>query len=799
MLPEKKFNQDRVSGLFDVLAYDDKSGLFWCDDGALGYGFHCRPLLGADQNLQNQVNSLFALELPHNTAIQIVLYSSGNLNDVLSEYRYLRDGQQDSLLRGAVNSRIKFLKRLSHEPQPGQAPARAIKLVITAKVPVTGAEPSPVDIEKVGDLRILFQKSLDSIGLMPSPMDASSYLQCMREILMKGDEASWADGRNVEAEEDKPLSEQIVDWDKALTASHKGVGIGDTKIRTLSVKQFPKSTYPGYGLNYLGDVMSGARGIRSHFVVSATLFFPDATKLRANMDLKRQVTVGQATGPLVKFAPIIALKRESFEVLNAALDDGDRLAQIYFSVSVFGKTFEQADEAASAVRSYLSEYNFQLIPDKFYVLPLLLNSLPFGADVKAVRGLFRYKTMATRQFTTLLPMFGDWVGTGTPVQTLISRNGQLQSLDMYDSSTNFNSVVAAQSGSGKSFFVASMIFSYATMNASVWVIDIGRSYLKLCQILGGDFIHFGEDSDVCLNPFELVGNYDKESDLLVGLVVAMAAPTQPLTDHQTANLRRIMGDVWKQLGKKMSVDSIAEACLSSDDRRIQDVGEQLYPFTTRGEYGRYFNGRNNVDFKNRLTVLELDDLQGREHLQQVVLLQLIYQIQQACYFGDKNQRKVTIIDESWALLSKGTVGLFVENGFRRFRKVNASATVISQGIDDFHATKSGQAIVENSSNMYLLKQKGDAIDRLKSQNKLPLNEFEMSILKTVSTVPGYYSELYCVTERGRGVGRLIVDPYQYLLFSTKAQDVAAVEAYAREGMEMNDAICAVLRDRGIDA
>jgi conjugal transfer ATP-binding protein TraC len=431
------------------------------------------------------------------------------------------------------------------------------------------------------------------------------------------------------------------------------------------------------------------------------------------------------------------------------------------------------------------------------VLPLFLNSVPLGADIKQVQGLWRYKTMASRQFSTLLPLFADWKGTGTPVQNMISRNGQLQNICMFDSTTNFNSVVAASSGSGKSFFVASMIMSYLSCGGRVWVIDVGRSYLGICSLVGGDFIHFGPDTNVCLNPFELVENYQEESDLLVGLVIAMAAPTQKLTDQQIANLRRIMSDCWDSFGRGMTIDHIEERCLASDDQRIRDVGEQLFSFSSKGEYGRYFNGKNNVSFRNRLTVLELDDLQGREHLQQVVLLQLIFQIQQAAYFGDLEQRKLTIVDESWSLLSKGEVGHFIEHGFRRFRKVGTSATVISQGIEDFHSSSVGRAIVENSANMYLLRQKGDSIQRLKKESKLPMSDGEFDLLKTVHTSPGNYSELFFITEYGRGIGRLIVDPFQQLLFSTKAEDVQAIRRYKERGLPVEEAINGVLKDRGM--
>jgi len=99
--------------------------------------------------------------------------------------------------------------------------------------------------------------------------------------------------------------------------------------------------------------------------------------------------------------------------------------------------------------------------------------------------------------------------------------------------------------------------------------------------------------------------------------------------------------------------------LKFDDRRLKDIGTQLYPFTSEGGYGRYFKKGNNVSFKNKFTVLELDELQGKKHLRQVILLQLILQIQHDVYLGDRSRKKIVVVDEAWDLLKEGEVASFI--------------------------------------------------------------------------------------------------------------------------------------------
>ena len=456
---------------------------------------------------------------------------------------------------------------------------------------------------------------------------------------------------------------------------------------------------------------------------------------------------------------------------------------------------EDEAQAVSNARVYFRELGFQLMEDKYFCLQFFLNCLPFGADRLAIHESNRYRTLGTRHAIPLLPLFADWPGTGTPTLNFVSRNGQLVNVSLFDSGSNYNCCIAAQSGSGKSFLANEIIVNYLGEGARIWVIDVGRSYQNLCETLDGDFMAFSADKPICLNPFELVRSWEEEADVVAGLVTAMAAPTEKLSDYQTAGLKRVLKSVWDSKGQSMTVDDIAKALCAETDQRLTDVGEQLFPFTTQGEYGRFFNGQNNVRFTNDFTVLELEELKGRKHLQQVVLLQLIYQIQQEMYLGERDRPKIVIIDESWDLLGMGDAATFMEHGYRRFRKYGGAAVTITQSVNDLYRSPTGRAIVENSANMYLLGQKAEAIEALKAERRLPLSEGGYSLLKTVHTLPGVYSEVFFITERGTGIGRLVVDPFKRILFSTRADEVNAIRQLRRQGLSLQEAVHTLMAEK----
>ena len=99
-------------------------------------------------------------------------------------------------------------------------------------------------------------------------------------------------------------------------------------------------------------------------------------------------------------------------------------------------------------------------------------------------------------------------------------------------------IVAGTSGSGKSMFLNEVAASYLAGGAQVWIIDIGRSYEKLCRLLGGEFLEFGvEAAPLCLNPFAAVNRIETDMELLEPLLALMISPGRTLPEYQRACLQ----------------------------------------------------------------------------------------------------------------------------------------------------------------------------------------------------------------------------------------------------------------------
>ena len=795
--------EERGSSLFPAAAINPDTSMILGTDATAGFVWRCSPLCYEDERIMERLGGFLNDEYPESTVLQFCLYRSPDITAEMYSYKALRRSCADPFLREVTDERVRFIRRHSRKNLVGRSFDNGIihscRLAVALKIPLADEIPTSEEEQKILASGEKVQAHLRNLGLYPQRMDAGEYIRFMQTVMCRGSEALWRrTPENSSWQRDRLISEQILDPDIHLMVHRDHLHLGRRNyIRTLSARRLPEYVYPGSAVSYVGDILSGLSAVKANYMVTVNLFYPNAESARQSLERKRQFAVQQASGPILKFVPVLGKKKTAFDQMSESMHNGHRPVRLSYTVTLASTGLKRLNALSTSLRNIWREQHFELMTDDCCQLPAFLNALPFGGDHRSVRDLFLYFTITSQMAAPLLPIMGEWRGTGTPHVELFSRNGQLMSVSLHDSHTNKNAVIAAESGSGKSFFANELIMSYLSEGAQIWVIDAGKSYKNICEILGGDFLQFDESSGVCLNPFLLIRDYGEDEDALVALIQNMASQTNSLDEFQKSALRRIMQELFQKLGNRLTIDDIRNRCLESDDKRINDLGSQLYPFCSEGSYGRFFNGASSIDFRNRFTVLELDELNGRRHLRQVVLLQLIYQIQQQVFLGDRGRKKIILIDEAWDLLKDGDVSLFLEHAYRKFRKYGGSAVIATQSVNDLYSTPAGQAIAENSATMFLLGQNAEAVESVKRSGRLVMSEGAYQLLKTVHTMSGVYSEIFIKSELGIGVGRLIVSDFQKLLYSTSPEDVRDIARYRDAGLSVAEAVHQVLADRGI--
>ncbi len=552
----------------------------------------------------------------------------------------------------------------------------------------------------------------------------------------------------------------------------------------------------GQAYAYLGEVMSGSNGLRDPTLLCMNLWFRDRESEAASIQKETMWLTNQSGQAITRFRPEILDQKRSFDLASKQIGDGDRIIRMCFGMVVITPDEKTSLAAVANAQAYMRTFGFKMMEDKYLCAPMFGNFMPFGTDVVSHAALRRWKRTTARGAVPLLPVMAEWRGTGTPSLLLVSRNGQLMSLSNWDSDTNFNCAIAAESGSGKSFLAQTLLQNARMTGDRFWIVDKGKSYTNIVEMMGGQRLSFGPSSGLCLNPWTIVDDYEADEDLLYSLISAMAAMNDPLSDVQSAEVKRLMRLTFNSVGREaMTIDHLAHVLLQQTDPRIRDVGTQLHPFTREGGYGRLFYGRNNYEVDNPVILLELDDLEGRAHLQRVVLLQLMFQIRREMGRLPRTVRKYLLIDEAWELLAGNgiaggadPVADFVGKAYRQFRKHGGGALTITQSISDYFQNEVTRTIWANSAHKWLLGQRPEAIEAAKREGQLDIGDHGFRLLRGVHTVKGEYSEIFMHTPQGYGVGRLIVPPVFRKLFSTTATDVGRIAEMRERGMPLMKAI-----------
>ena len=698
--------QEFTDQLISVRAYQPEEALFLCDDKHLFFGFLCASLNGLDSGLDARLNGLLNQDWPTDTLVQCGLTLSPDLNQTLSQLRKIQQ-ETNSEFKSMLEQNIRQLEDGIKNPVTNGQKLRRGCLWMTVKIPIGQLSPQNDEIISVSRLQQTFSAGLETAGLASLAMDQNDWLRLNRILINHPEYSQWNNGPV--SINDQALNEQVFDPDTPLQVEHDHLvlGTGNKKrfVKVLVAKHLPSFAPLGIAFNFMGDSQNGHRGIKCYAQIHTLLHFPDLRQLETTLNNRQRIAIQQASGPITRFEPRLLERKKDFDVLFEALNKGDAPLKLTFALVLYCDSLKEANMLSSNACSYYRELGFMLYEDVYFMLPMFLNTLPGNAQKATQTIAMHEKTLATRHAVSLLPLFDDWPGHQEVLMNLVSRRGQLMNLSLFESNSNYNGIIAATSGAGKTVLVNEMISNILIRGGQCWALDIGEGYKKLCQHFDGLFLDFDQGSNIGMNPFALVHDYEEEGDILLALIIAMVSPREPLTPYQEASLREQIRELWERESTDSNIDLLQERLRQHPDERITDLAVQLSAFTSKGEYGRFFSGDNTLDINQSFTVLELRHLDSRKHLQRVVILELIYLIQQIMYFGDVSRRKLVVIDEAWNLM-RDTQGaaLFIEHGFRRFRRFNGANLMAAQRIEDFYETAAGRAALDNSATQFLLKQ-----------------------------------------------------------------------------------------------
>jgi len=783
-------------------SFDPDSNVFLLqsDEGETRAGmcFETSPLTGANEQTISRLNSVLTTNMPKDTFIQIGLLSEPDVSFLASIY--LRDKiASDGLLGEMSRRRVEMLQSGVDTPLKGMKGVHLNRqrVIISVSIPISARlDEMNGGKAEMADLGVKIKEGFSSVGFHLTEMDEGSYLALLRRFFYLYDHDDYR------VDDFKETREQVFAPNTCVDFDHNEISLDNGKYfaKMLSVKHFPSTAGIGLMNMLIGDPMGSDNQITEPFWMSSTIYYPDQQSKLSTVRKKHAFLTNQAFGPMARLIPMLGYKKQGIDTLVHEIDGaGGVLCELNFTMTLFSRNKEALSGLSSNWRAWAKSFGFDMREDARILRPLFFSLLPFGQTVEGIRNLSRFHTMCVSHAVHQLPLIGNWSGSGAGgMSVLVGRRGQLALFDPFDSPTNKNGLIAAESGAGKSVWSQQMLFDTLAAGGRAWVIDQGRSYQKQCSVLGLDkaqFIEFSEDSNICLNPFSTIDDINDEMAILVSVIEKMAAPSSGFDDYARATVESKILAAYSTTGKNTTITMVAEQCLNDNDKRIQDIGAQLFPFTSRGTFGRWFDGQNNVDLSKDFVVLELQELENKKVLQQVVLLLLFSSVNHEMFLTH-GRKKMLLIDEAWSLIDDPVMARAIEEMYRKARKHQGSIWLVTQNVADIYDSPRGMAIASNCAWQIIMQQKPEAVERLGKSDHVQLDPYTINMMKSIHTIPSDYSEMMIKRGDSWGVVRLITDRFSQVVYSTTGWERDLVLDRIEAGHDAKTVINELIAERG---
>lgn len=545
--------------------------------------------------------------------------------------------------------------------------------------------------------------------------------------------------------------------------------------RVITLKTLPEFTHSA--------LVSKLMDLPFHYSLHVHVKVPEQSKELASLQQKRRMAHSMSMSHEGRATDLEseAKLHSAEELLREIINTGQKIFYCQLSILLRAKTKDELEMNTKTVLSKFRELNgAEALNETVGGFKVWKTVLPLGTTT-----LVRPKRIKTDNLADFLPLYQSFEGSqsSSPVCLFRNRSMGLVKYDPFDSLLpNYNTLVTGSSGSGKSFLNNLVLLQYVTQDPLVFIIDIGGSYRKLCEFLGGQYIEISppRSNEACksINPFELPAGSKEPSPQKIKFLLSLLENV--LTDDEGDKLPKLHKSMLEEaIGKTYKTNSnrsprmsdLAKTFSDSQDQTLRDFSRMLYPWTGDRPYGRLLDADNAINLSSDIVVFDLKGLSVYPDLQAVMIL-IITDFILGKVEHTPNRRKRILMDECWELLKSRGSANFMEYCVRTLRKTGSGITFITQGLEEIVASSIGPAILSNTATKFILLQRGD-LEPIRTI--LKLNEQEMALISSLRQVKGSYSEAFLMANEARTVIRACPTPLEYWLATSDAADNALLE------------------------
>ncbi|MDQ1439258.1 MAG: hypothetical protein QOK43_2887 [Acidimicrobiaceae bacterium] len=401
-----------------------------------------------------------------------------------------------------------------------------------------------------------------------------------------------------------------------------------------------------------------------------------------------------------------------------------RLFSLGLYATARGSDEEELARESTRLRALCDSLLLDTVPSTFRSLQGWMTTLPLGLDLLRMR-----RTVDTDALAASFPFASAELSD--PSGVLYGLNARTSGLVFWDrfAQANYNSVVLARSGAGKSYLAKLELLRSLYTGVEAAVVDPEDEYSRLAGAVGGAVLRLGAPG-VRLNPLDLDGQPDAlvRRAMFVHTLVAVLLGEEPRPAGRAALDRAILA---AYAAKGITADTathrrpapllrdVASGLESDRDDEGRLLAGRLAPFTS-GTHRMLFDGPTTTRPEGHLVVFSLRDLP--DELKAAGTLLTLDSIWRRVADPAQRRRRLVLVDEAWLLMRDRAGAVFLNRLAKSARKHWCGLTVVTQDAADLLGSDLGQAVVSNAATQVLMRQAPQAIDAVAEAFRLSQGE-----------------------------------------------------------------------------
>lgn len=539
--------------------------------------------------------------------------------------------------------------------------------------------------------------------------------------------------------------------------------INDRYVRTLFISGYPYVASTGW-LSML---------INFNHNIDISYHIEQVDPLTALPKLIRKITELESTKrTMLKEGRVIG--SEITDPLESAMELKDKiqrgmekLFQISIYMTITADSVNELNKITKLLETVMQTRLFYIKPATFQQIEGLQSILPRSENKLAQkRNLDSSSAALTFPFVS-----SELVQESGILYGINKSNNSLVIIDRY-SLNNANSIIFAQSGSGKSYTAKVEILRHLMQGTKVIIIDPEREYKQLAASVNGTYIKLSSSSKEKINPFEYsqhsVTDENNLTEHIQDLTELISLMVGSLTSEERASVDRALLLTYKKIGmttRKNARSKKAEYPLLKDfyknlkAMKRKDLCDRLERFV-KGSLSTVFDSQTNIKLDNRLIVFDIKDL--NESIRSIMMMVVANFVNNEV--KQNPQKRMLVIDEGWLLLQEPESARFISGLVRRARKYYLGVTIITQQANDFLNQEYGKAIASQSSLRILMRQDTTTIKKVASE--FHLSAYEQHYLLTCDR-----GEALLIADQNHVAVKVVASDEEHPLLTTDPREV----------------------------